>query len=100
MVAVTIAQGSVLDRVLDAACRISRGVLDRRSYGKFHEARMKTSWGSRHHRARTWGAASDDPSVAPGLSAFPDHNRVSGAFDGDDLDPPARGTDDGSVTIG
>ena len=48
--AVTAAEGAMLDRVLDAACRISRGVLDPRSYGKFHEARMKTSWGSRHQQ--------------------------------------------------
>jgi GNAT superfamily N-acetyltransferase len=48
--AVTTAEGTTLDRVLDAACRTSRGVLSRRAYGKFHAARMKTSWGSRHQQ--------------------------------------------------
>jgi GNAT superfamily N-acetyltransferase len=50
MSAVTIAEGPVLDRVLDATCRTLDGVLSRRAYGKFHAARMKTSWGSRHQQ--------------------------------------------------
>jgi GNAT superfamily N-acetyltransferase len=50
MSAVTTAEGTVLDRVLDAAQRTSRGVLSRRAYGKFHAARMKTTWGNRHQQ--------------------------------------------------
>jgi len=44
------AQGAVLDRVLDATCRIAGNGLDRRAYGKFHAARIKTSWGARFQR--------------------------------------------------
>jgi GNAT superfamily N-acetyltransferase len=50
MSAVTTAEGTVLDRVLDAAYLTSGGVLSRRAYGKFHAARMKTTWGNRHQQ--------------------------------------------------
>jgi len=48
--AVVPVQGAILDRVLDAACSISPGGLDRRAYGRFCAARMKTAWGRRHQR--------------------------------------------------
>jgi len=44
------AHGAVLDRVLDATCRTFGAGLNRQAYGKFHAARMKTPWGSRHQR--------------------------------------------------
>ena len=44
------AQGAILDRVLDATCRIAGNGLDRRAYGRFYAARMKTSWGARYQR--------------------------------------------------
>jgi hypothetical protein len=45
------AEGTILDRVLDATCRSVRSGLNRQACGKFHMARMKTSWGARHQRA-------------------------------------------------
>ena len=49
--AVISAEGTILDRVLDAACRTSHGGLNRQAYGKFHAAQMKTPWGRRCQRA-------------------------------------------------
>ena len=45
------AEGPILDRVLDATCRSVRTGLNRQACGKFHRARLKTSWGARHQRA-------------------------------------------------
>jgi len=47
---VVAAHGAVLDRVLDATCPTAHSGLDRQASGKFHAARMKTSWGGRHQR--------------------------------------------------
>ena len=73
--AVTTAEGTTLDRVLDAACRTSRGVLSRRAYGKFHAARMKTSWGSRHQQRFALVEGSD-------ILASAERYDLSGVFDG------------------
>ena len=75
MSAVTTAEGTVLDRVLDAAYRTSRGVLSRRAYGKFHAARMKTTWGSRHQQ-RVALVEGDD------ILASAERYDLSGVFDG------------------
>jgi hypothetical protein len=37
--------------VLDATCRSVPTELNREACGKFHRARLKTSWGARHQRA-------------------------------------------------
>lgn len=44
---VVAARGALLDRVLDATCSSMGAGLNRRAYGRFHAARMKTAWGSR-----------------------------------------------------
>src|SRR6478609_4654914 len=44
---VVAARGVLLDRVLDATCSSMGAGLNRRAYGRFHAARMKTAWGSR-----------------------------------------------------
>jgi GNAT superfamily N-acetyltransferase len=75
MSAVTTAEGTMLDRVLDAACRTSRGVLSRRAYGKFHAARMKTSWGSRHQQRFALVEGGD-------ILASAERYDLSGVFDG------------------
>lgn len=51
MPTVIAAEGPVLDRVLDATCRSVRAGLNRQACGKFHRARLKTSWGARHQRS-------------------------------------------------
>jgi GNAT superfamily N-acetyltransferase len=65
----------MLDRVLDAACRTSRGVLSRRAYGRFHAARMKTSWG-RHHQQRFALVEGND------ILASAERYDLTGVFDG------------------
>ena len=50
MPTVVAAEGPVLHRVLDATCRSVETGLNRDARGKFHAARMKTSWGARHQR--------------------------------------------------
>jgi hypothetical protein len=47
---VIVAQGAILDRALDVTGRTFRAGLNRQTYGKFHGARMKTSWGGRYQR--------------------------------------------------
>jgi Acetyltransferase (GNAT) domain len=48
---VVAAQGAVLDHALDVTWRTLRDGLNRRAYGRFHAARMKTPWGSQCQRA-------------------------------------------------
>jgi hypothetical protein len=52
MVVITVipAEGTFLDRVLDAHHRTSCLGLHRKPYGKFHAAQIKTAWGSRCQR--------------------------------------------------
>jgi hypothetical protein len=45
---VVAAEGPVLQRVLDATCQSARTGLNREACGKFHRARLKTSWGAGH----------------------------------------------------
>jgi GNAT superfamily N-acetyltransferase len=75
MTAVTAAEGIVLDRVLDAACGISPCVLSRLAYGKFHAARMKTSWGSRHQQRFALVEGND-------VLASAERYDLAGVFDG------------------
>jgi len=72
---VVAAEGSVLDRVLDATCGPSRAGLNRTAYGKFHEARTKTAWG---HRCQRSFALVDGQSVL----ASADRYDLAGVFDG------------------
>jgi GNAT superfamily N-acetyltransferase len=65
----------MLDRVLDAASRTSGGVLSRRAYGKFHAARMKTPWGSRHQQRFALVEEND-------ILASAERYDLSGVFDG------------------
>jgi GNAT superfamily N-acetyltransferase len=73
--AVTTAEGTMLDSVLDAACRTAGGVLSRRAYGTFHAARMKTSWGSRHQQRFALVEGND-------ILASAERYNLSGSFDG------------------
>jgi hypothetical protein len=43
-----VARGALLDRVLDARWRDSGEGLTRQAFGRFHAARSKTAWASRH----------------------------------------------------
>jgi GNAT superfamily N-acetyltransferase len=73
--AVVSAEGTMLDRVLDTACRTSVGVLSRRAYGTFHAARMKTPWGSRHQQRF---ALVEGDEILAGAERYD----LSGVFDG------------------
>lgn len=75
MPTVVAAEGSVLDRVLDAAGRPSRAGLNRTAYGRFHAARMKTAWGRRCQRSF---ALVDGPSVLASAERYD----LAGVFDG------------------
>jgi hypothetical protein len=73
--AVIPAEGAILERVLDATCRTSHNGLNRQAYGKFHAARMKTSWGGRYQRTFALVAGND-------ILASADRYDLAGVFDG------------------
>jgi GNAT superfamily N-acetyltransferase len=73
--AVIPAEGAILERVLDATCRTSHSGLNRQAHGKFHAARMKTSWGGRYQRTFALVEGND-------ILASADRYDLAGVFDG------------------
>jgi len=69
------AQGAVLDRVLDATWPTLRAGLNREAYGRFHAARMKTSWGG--HFQRTFALIDGED-----ILASAERYDLAGVFDG------------------
>lgn len=75
MPTVVLAEGEVLDRVLDATHAVWHDGLTRTDYGKFYTAQARTAWGSRH--LRTY-ALVDGPDVLASAKRYD----LAGVVDG------------------